>query len=58
MCAKHVKAYFVSDMNRVMGQDWTYWFFAICTAFITVFEFFYLPETKGKSLEEIQAKFQ
>lgn len=56
--ASFLLAYFVADMNRAMGQDWTYWFFALCTAVIAVFEFFTLPETKGKSLEEIQAKFQ
>ena len=56
--ASFLFAYFVADMNKTLGQDWTYWLFAILTACVTVFEFFFLPETKGKTLEEIQAKFQ
>ena len=50
--------FFVADINRAFGQDWTYWMFAILTTAIGLFEYFFLPETKGKSLEEITALFQ
>ena len=56
--ASFLFAYFLADMNRALGQDWVYWFFAMMSVGIGVFEFFFLPETKGKSLEEIQETFQ
>ena len=45
-------------MNRVLGADWTYWMFAIMASAIGVFEFFFLPETRGKTLEQITAEFE
>ena len=56
--ASFILAYFVADMNRVLGVDWTYWMFAMMAVGIGVFEFFFMPETKGKTLEEITADFE
>lgn len=36
------------------GQGVTFWYFSVICALGTVFVFFLIPETKGKSLEEIQ----
>ena len=56
--ASFLLAYFVADINRALGQDWTYWMFAILASCVGVFEFFFLPETRGKTLEEISAQFE
>lgn len=41
-------------LNSVVGIHWTFWIFAISCAIGTLFVYFITPETKGKSLEEIQ----
>ncbi|XP_008550593.2 facilitated trehalose transporter Tret1, partial [Microplitis demolitor] len=41
-------------MNSALGIHWTFWIFAICCTLGTLFVYFITPETKGKSLEEIQ----
>ncbi|XP_063985454.1 facilitated trehalose transporter Tret1-like [Diachasmimorpha longicaudata] len=43
-------------MNTTVGIHWTFWIFAICCAIGTLFVYFITPETKGKTLEEIQMK--
>lgn len=42
------------SMLEVLGSDWTFWFFGICMVLCTIFVFFKVPETKGKSGAEIQ----
>ncbi|KAG8036519.1 hypothetical protein G9C98_003841 [Cotesia typhae] len=41
-------------MNSAFGIHWTFWIFAICCTLGTLLVYFITPETKGKSLEEIQ----
>ena len=43
-------------LNSVVGIHWTFWIFAISCAVGTLFVYFITPETKGKSLEEIQVE--
>ena len=40
-----------------LGEDWTFWLFAIICGIATVFIFYLVPETKGKTLTEIQRIF-
>ena len=44
-------------MKDGMGAHGTFWFFMCCTLLSLVFVFFLLPETRGKSLEEIERIF-
>ena len=44
-------------MKAGLGDDWTFWLFMITTIFSILFIFFFLPETKGKTLEEIESLF-
>lgn len=37
-----------------LGEDWTFWLFAIICGIATVFIYCLVPETKGKTLSEIQ----
>jgi SP family facilitated glucose transporter-like MFS transporter 8 len=37
-----------------LGEDWTFWLFAIICGIATVFIYYLVPETKGKTLSEIQ----
>jgi facilitated trehalose transporter len=48
---------FFSNLLTALGDAWCYWLFAIICAAGTVFVFIFVPETKGKSLEEIQRHF-
>ncbi|XP_020293164.1 facilitated trehalose transporter Tret1-like isoform X2 [Pseudomyrmex gracilis] len=41
-------------MNEQLGADVTFWIFAVIMAIATAFIFFVVPETKGKSIQEIQ----
>lgn len=45
---------FYSDVNNVLGAYGTFWIFSAVCALGVVFVFFLVPETKGKTLEEIQ----
>ncbi|XP_067006760.2 facilitated trehalose transporter Tret1 isoform X2 [Anabrus simplex] len=42
------------NLLTALGLHFTYWLFAIICAIAAVFVFFVVPETKGKSLQEIQ----
>lgn len=42
-------------MQETLGADWTFWFFGIWMIVGTLYVFFKVPETKGKSNAEIQA---
>ncbi|KAG5311729.1 TRET1 protein, partial [Acromyrmex insinuator] len=45
-------------MNEGLGADVTFWIFATIMALGTVFTYFYVPETKGKTSQEIQEELQ
>nr|CAD7258261.1 unnamed protein product [Timema shepardi] len=45
---------FFSDMVTAFGIYTTFWIFSAISCLGTIFVFFIVPETKGKSLEEIQ----
>ncbi|KAK0183248.1 hypothetical protein PV327_001307 [Microctonus hyperodae] len=42
------------SMQDSLGAAVTFWIFAGIMAFATVFEYLFIPETKGKTLQEIQ----
>lgn len=42
-------------MLNTWGPAYTFWFFGICCAIAFITVFYMLPETKGKSLEQIEA---
>lgn len=46
------------SMNQGLGEDWTFWVFACIMIVGTVFTHFMIPETKGKSFQEIQEELQ
>ena len=45
------------DMLAAMGKDGTFGLFTGCTLLCIVFVYFTLPETKGKTLEDIETLF-
>lgn len=45
---------FFSDLVSVVGSFGAFWIFAIISVLSTIFVFFLITETKGKTLEEIQ----
>jgi SP family facilitated glucose transporter-like MFS transporter 8 len=45
---------FYSDLAIAFGTHITFWIFAVISAIGTVFVFFVVPETKGKTLDQIQ----
>ena len=45
------------DLQALMGKDGTFGLFTVCTLFSIVFVYFTLPETKGKTLEDIETLF-
>ncbi|XP_015120401.1 facilitated trehalose transporter Tret1 [Diachasma alloeum] len=47
---------FYSPVDAALGSDWTFWIFAIICAVGVAFVLLVVPETKGKSLEEIQVE--
>lgn len=42
------------SMQDSLGAAVTFWIFAGIMVFATVFEYLFIPETKGKTLQEIQ----
>lgn len=48
---------FFPDMLKGLGKDGTFYFFTGCTLFSAIFVYFYLPETKGKTLEDMEQLF-
>lgn len=44
-------------MNKTMGEYATFWFYMCWCIAGLFFVYFFLPETKGKSLEEIERMF-
>ena len=57
MLAFLVTLFFV-PMKDTIGTASTFWLFAGFLMLVMIFAIFYVPETKGKSLEEIQAYFK
>lgn len=45
------------DMQVTMTKYGTFWFFMCCTLVSIAFTFFLLPETKGRTLEDIEKLF-
>jgi len=48
---------FFVNLKDALGIHWCYWMFAIVCGVGTVFVLIFVPETKGKSIEEIQRYF-
>jgi len=49
---------FYTSLADMMGYPGVYWLFAAVNFFGIIFVFCFLPETKGKSLEEIEKMFE
>lgn len=49
-----ILTYFFNDLKEGIGNDFTFWMFGIFCVLAVPFVFILLPETKGKSLQEIQ----
>ena len=47
-------AYFFQSLSNAIGIGETFWLFAVVSFFGMLFIIFVVPETKGKSLQEIQ----
>lgn len=45
---------YFEQISSALGSDTSFWFFSACCVLAFAFVFILLPETKGKSLEEIQ----
>lgn len=45
-------------MLAAWGSAWTFWFFAFCCAIAFITVYYLLPETKGESLEVIEAHWR
>jgi MFS family permease len=45
-------------LTQLVGKPWTFWIYGVVTIGAWVFAFFLVPETKGKSLEQIEAYFR
>lgn len=43
---------------EVLGPSWTYWLYALLTIAAWLFAYFLVPETKGRTLEEIERVWQ
>ena len=56
--ASTLLATFFLPLSHKLGMGQTYWLFACLTLGYFIVTFFYLPETKMKSLEEIQLHFK
>lgn len=45
-------------LTGAIGDSWVFWMYAIFNVVGVIFVFFFLPETKGQSFAEINAKFR
>jgi facilitated trehalose transporter len=46
------------NLEKAFGRNGAFWFFMACTLLSMAFVYFLLPETKGKSLQEIEQLFE
>lgn len=46
------------NLVDLVGPGWSLWHFAVTCIVATIFVFFFVPETKGKTYEEIQKEFE
>jgi sugar porter (SP) family MFS transporter len=46
------------SLMAAIGRSFTFWFYAVVTAIGLVFAWYYVPETKGKTLEQIEAHWR
>jgi facilitated trehalose transporter len=51
-----VKCY--PGMLALFGQAVVFWVFGLVSALGTIFVYFFLPETRGKTLDEIEQSFK
>ena len=49
-----IVTFYFEKLIEGMGEHWTFWLFAIICGVGTLFIFYLVPETKGKTLTEIQ----
>jgi len=49
---------FFETVNQGLGREWSFWIFCICSIIGSFFIYFCVPETKGKTLEEIHEGFR
>lgn len=49
---------FFPDMSGALGKDGTFFLFSLCTLLSAAFVYFFLPETNGKTLEEMEELFR
>lgn len=56
LCAFIVTKTFVNIIDLI-GASFAFWIYGIITVVSVVFIFFFVPETKGKTLEEIEKEF-
>lgn len=45
-------------MSKALGEATTFWSFGLILIFVFAYTFLFVPETKGKSLEQIQDMFR
>jgi hypothetical protein len=45
-------------LTQVLGKPATFWLYAVVSIGTWLFAFFLVPETKGRSLEEIEAHWR
>ena len=57
-CAAFFMTVVFSDMSRVLGLAGTFWFYGSCSAIGALFSVFILPETRGRSFQEIKKILQ
>ncbi|XP_053698662.1 facilitated trehalose transporter Tret1-like [Sabethes cyaneus] len=48
--------FYFTALDEAVGSHWLFWIFAICCAAAFVFAYFFVIETKGLSLPDIQAR--
>ena len=49
-----IALYFFHNLIEILGQAKCYWLFTSSCLLGTIFVYYYIPETKGKTLEQIQ----